>query len=148
MGMHVDYPDWRCDIPFDGMRAEEEIFPEQITTSPLHSDPSLVIDSFVLTPDVLSDLDTPFTVTVKTKVDPSLIESVYFLHPTRPQMPALSYDSEQKAWIGNYNTGIRSRNIFCNNRITARIHSKKNGVGPAKEAFITMQSLETPLKST
>lgn len=64
MGLHVDYPDV-C----EGICTDEIIFPERIMQSDLHPDASLVIDSFMLTPDVLSDKGESFTVTIKTAVD-------------------------------------------------------------------------------
>ncbi len=128
MGIHVDYPD-RC----YGMQTKEIVFSERLMPSNLHSDPSLVVDSFTLTPDTLDDIDTVFTVTVTTSVNPQIIEGVYFLHPTGAAMPALAYNSERNCWEGTYHSGVRSRNIFCNSTIYAWIKGKDGGIGPQAE---------------
>ncbi len=128
MGIHVDYPD-SC----DGMYAEESVFEEHTTVSGLYHDPTLVIDVFTLSPDILSDKNEEFTVTVKTAVDPERIENVYFLHPTQPEMPALEYDPNDRVWRGTYKSGSRAFNIFCNPKITAWIKAKDGGIGPRAE---------------
>ena len=128
MGLHVDYPDL-C----NGMSAEEKVFSENIESSSIHSDPTLVIDSFEMIPSIISSNSERVMFKVKTSVSPSLIENIYFLHPTQPQMPTFKYNSEKNIWECATTTGNRYRNIFCNTKIYARIRGKDGGVGPAVE---------------
>ncbi|MGN1410154.1 MAG: hypothetical protein ACI4XJ_08255 [Eubacteriales bacterium] len=134
MGIHIDYPD-SC----DGVRTEETVFSENNTPSSIHPDSSLVIKSFTVTPDVLPDTDERFTVCVKTDVEPERIENIYFLHPTMPQMPALNYDEEDGVWKGEFSSGTRALNIFCNPTINAWIRAKDGGVGPRAECRIKIR---------
>lgn len=122
-----------------GMNTKEQVFPERIRQSNLHFDPALKIDSFVITPDILSDKGETFIVSVKTAVDQQQIEAVYYLHPTQPQMPELTYDPEKKLWIGTFDSGKRAQNIFCNGTILAWIKGKNGGVGPRAECSVRVQ---------
>ena len=128
LGAYVDYPDL-C----EGIHAESIVFPERAEQSPLHTDPTLVIDRLAVTPQVLSDLDEPFTVTAWTRADPAKIEGIYFLHPSKAQMPAMTYQPQKDCWEAVSRTGTRALNIFCNTKITARIRGIDGGVGPAAE---------------
>lgn len=134
MGIHADYPDI-C----EGIRTEQKIFPERTTFSEIHADPSLIIDSFTITPDILSDHNEKFTVTAKTKIDPDMIESIYYLHPAYPMMKELEYDPEKNIWLDTSDSGTRSSNIFCNSTIFAWIRTKNGGIGPKAECKITIR---------
>ncbi|MBQ4082216.1 MAG: hypothetical protein IJC55_02860 [Clostridia bacterium] len=133
LGLYVEYAD-TC----QGMTAKQRVFEENNRESPLHFDDTLRIDSFTLTPDFIADIDSLFTVNIKTSVAPQKIESVYFLHPTIAQMPALCYDAKSDVWTATFNTGERCRNIFCNSTLTAWIHTKDGGVGPRATCKIDM----------
>ena len=128
MGIHVDYPD-AC----QGLLTEEIVFQEHPTPSNLYVDPSLTIDSFEIAPEILEESGGKFTVTVKTAVPMELIESVYYLHPAKPMMSELEYDPEKQLWSAVSDTGDRSKNIFCNSKVTAWIKAKDGGVGPRAE---------------
>lgn len=134
MGIHVDYPDI-C----NGMESEVTVFSERLVPSELYYDASLVIDSFVLNPDVLSDKGGKVSVTVKTKVVPELIEGVYYLHPACSEMIGLEYNPDTDLWVGKSEYGVRSHNIFCNTKIMAWIKAKDGGVGPRKECDVRMR---------
>jgi len=125
LGIFVDYPE-----NVDGMDAEEVVFEEWQKPSVLFQDPRLVIDSLEVAPQIFSDQDMEFTVTVKSGVKAEQIEAVYFVHPTQPQMPALTYDPRQDRWTGTFRTGQRCFNIFCNPKLSAWIKGKDGGVGP------------------
>ena len=128
LGAYVEYPEL-C----EGIRTESVVFPERTEPSPLHADPTLVIDRLTVTPEVISDLDEPFTVTAWTRADPARIEEIYFVHPSKAQMPVMTYRPEKGCWEADNRTGTRALNIFCNTKITARIRGKDGGVGPAAE---------------
>lgn len=134
LGIHVDYPDL-C----DGIDTEKRIFPERFMPSELYSDPVLRIDSFTLTPEVLSDQGGVFTVTIDTNVDPERIESVYFVHPTEAVMAELIYDQEKRNWSGTFEAGARKRSIFCNTTAYAWIKAKDGGVGPRAECNVKLK---------
>jgi len=125
MGIYVDYPNL-C----DGMDTQETVFEEYSTAVELYHDPTLVIDRFTISPEVLSDRNETFTVMVKTAVDMEQIENIYIIHPTAPEMPALQYDQKSQVWHGTYTSGARAFNIFCNPRIAAWIKAKNGGIGP------------------
>lgn len=139
MGLYADYT-----VDCDGIAAEERIFPEEPIPSGLHPDGRLLIDSFSIEPDTLTDRNAPFTVTVRTQVPPEEIEEVIFLHPTMPMMPALTYDSERNVWQGRFNTGKRSGNIFVNTEIYARIRAKNGGVGPTRKLNVRTRYIRDP----
>lgn len=107
--------------------------------SELYSDPVLRIDSFTLTPEVLSDQGGVFTVMVDTNVDPERIESVYFVHPTEAVMAELIYDQEKRNWSGTFEAGARKRSIFCNTTAYAWIKAKDGGVGPRAECNVKLK---------
>ena len=127
LGIYVNYPDL-C----EGMTTETVVFPERARNSNLYSDPTLVIESLEVTPDVFSDKGTRFAVTVKTAVEPERIEGIYYIHPTNPEMNSLRYDPDTGLWRGESGTGYRPLSIFCNSEIKAWIRTKDGGVGPRK----------------
>ena len=127
MGLYFEFPDIE-----NGMNAIPDIVEEQPIATRVYSDPTLVIETFEITPDVIPDTDAEFVVKVKTNVPAEDIEAVYFLHPTKPQVPRLRYDSQKNCWFGVFKTGRRSLNIFCNSEIYAWIKSKHGGIGPKK----------------
>lgn len=131
LGLHVDYPDV-C----EGMRTEEIVFPEHPIPSNLHADPSLVIDSFTITPDTLTRDAEQFTVRVKTEVPAKKIEGVYYLHPSISLMNELQYVPERKIWQASSDSGKRSWNLFANTTITAWIMAKDGGVGPRAQCKV------------
>ena len=73
MGAYIAYPGA---VP--GIVAEERIFPERYTPSRLHYDPSLLINSFTVTPADYNAKGDTITVKVKTTF-PRKIENVYFI---------------------------------------------------------------------
>ena len=103
---------------------------EMLKTSKLHPDESLAIGSIEVTPDVIEDTDCEYTVTVKTSVNQEQIEVVYLILPTKPNMPALAYNSEMKAWRGTFRTGNRRHNIFLHSKVVVWIKSRDGGIGP------------------
>lgn len=127
MGLYLELPDVE-----NGIEGAPTVLKEKPTVPTVHSDPSLVIDSLTVTPDVIPDTEVEITVKVKTAVPKDDIEAVYFLHPTKPQMPSLRYDAAEDSWKGVYKTGRRCLNIFCNNSVYAWIRSKNGGIGPKK----------------
>ena len=133
MGLYFEFPEVE-----NGMIAAPNTVREKPTVPTVHSDPSLVIDSLSITPDVIPDTEVEITVKVKTAVPKDDIEAVYFLHPTKPQMPSLRYDVEDDSWKGVYKTGKRSLNIFCNNTVYAWIKDKNGGIGPKKYQKISV----------
>lgn len=137
MGIYVGYPDF-----FNGICTRETVFEESAASPELYHDSSLVIDNLAIHPDVLSDKNEEFTVTVKTAVSPDRIENVYLILPTRPEMPALNYDPNDCAWHGTYTSGTRASNIFCNPKITAWIKAKDGGIGPRAHCDIKLRYSE------
>jgi hypothetical protein len=127
MGLYFEFPDIE-----NGMNAIHDIVEEHPISTRVYSDPTLVIETFDITPDVIPDTDAEFVVKVKTNVPAEDIEAVYFLHHTKPQVPSLRYDSQKNCWFGVFKTGRRSLNIFCNSEIYAWIKSKHGGIGPKK----------------
>ncbi len=134
MGLHVDYPE-QC----DGMHAEEIVFEERNSLPEIYYDPKLRIESFEITPDIFSDKEQNFSVSVRTEVDSESIEAVYFLHPTVPTTYELEYDEQKGCWTGNYESFDRASSIFCNPSGIAWITSKEGGVGPKKECEIAVR---------
>lgn len=133
MGLYFEFPDVE-----NGMIAAPNTVREKPTVPAVHSDPSLVIDSLSVTPDVIPDTEVEITVKVKTAVPKEEIEAVYFLHPTKPQMPSLRYDATENCWKGVFKTGRRCLNIFCNNTVYAWIKAKNGGIGPKKYRKISV----------
>lgn len=127
MGAYFEFPDVS-----DGMKAATFTVSEKPIPKSVHSDDSLVIDSLSITPDVISDTDTKIVVKATTSVPFEKIQAVYFLHPTKPQASRLGYDPKENCWRGEFNTGKRSLNIFCNSDVFAQIRSGDGGIGPKK----------------
>ena len=120
------------------LMATPNIVSEKPTVTRVYSDPSLVIDSLDITPDVIPDTDTEIVVKVKTKVPMEDIESVYFLHPTKPQVSRLRFESQENCWKGVFKTGRRCLNIFCNSEVYAWIRSKRGGIGQKRYRRISI----------
>lgn len=134
MGIYVDYPE-QC----NGMCAEETVFEERNSLPDIYFDATLKIDSFEVTPDVFSDREQDFSVSVKTAVDANEIEAVYFLHPTVPVTSELEYDAKTGLWTGNYSSYDRASSIFCNSSAVVWIKSKTGGIGPKSECKIDVK---------
>lgn len=139
MGLYFEYPDVQ-----DGIEALQNVLPEKDLVSGAYADDTLVIDSFAVTPQVLYQYDCEFEVIVKTKVPYERIETVYFLHPTQPQMPSLQYDPIKDVWYGRYRTGDRRFQIFSNSKIYAVIKAKDGGIGPKKYQSFSVVYGELP----
>ena len=133
MGLYFEFPDVE-----NGIKATANVIKEKPTLPSVHSDPSLVIDSLTVTPDVIPDTEVEIVVRVKTAVPMENIEAVYFLHPTKPQMPSLRYDATEDCWKGVFKTGKRCLNIFCNSEVYAWIKAKNGGIGPKKYQKISV----------
>ena len=133
MGLYFEFPNVE-----NGMIAAPTVIKEKPTLPTVHSDPTLVIDSLTVTPDAIPDTEVEITVRVKTSVPMENIEAVYFLHPTKPQMPNLRYDAAEDCWKGVFKTGKRCLNIFCNNEVYAWIKAKNGGIGPKKYQKISV----------
>jgi len=131
LGLYIGYPEC-C----DGLKAERFIMDEVAPKSRLHTDDRLIIDSIEIAPDVIDDTDCEYTITVKTDVPYEKIEAVYCILPTKPSMPALSYNAELKAWQGTFRTGNRRFNIFVNREAVAWIKSRDGGIGPQSSCEI------------
>lgn len=125
MGIYFEFPN-----ADDGIGAPQAVIQEKQILPSEHFDRSLVIDTLSVTPNVIPDTDCEITVRVVTKVPYEKIQSVYFLLPTKPQMPRLSYDSKEDCWVGYFKTGNRRSNIFCNTEVYAWIKAKDGGIGP------------------
>ena len=125
LGMYIGYPEC-C----NGVEAERFVMDELAPASRLHSDDRLTIESLEVTPDIISDTDCEYTVTVKTDVPCEQIEAVYCILPTKPSMPALSYNAELNVWQGTFRTGNRRLNIFLRREMIAWIKSRDGGIGP------------------
>lgn len=134
LGMYVGYPDC-C----DGLTAERFVMDEIAPTSRLHADDRLVIDSVEVTPDVINDTDCEYTVTVRTSVAREEIEAVYCVLPTKPSMPALSYNPDINAWQETFRSGNRRSNIFVNREVLAWIKSRDGGIGPQSSREINVR---------
>ena len=139
MGLYFEFPD----VP-DGMRATRNVVKESLTLPSVCSNPSLVIDALSITPDVIPDTDVEIVVRARTNVPIEDIEAVYFLHPTKPQMPSLKYDPQDNCWKGVFKTGKRCLNIFCNTDVYAWIKAKNGGIGPKKHQKIKISYSEIP----
>lgn len=142
MGLYFEFPD-----VLDGMISAPNIVQEKPIVTGVYSDPSLIIKSISVTPEVIPDTDAEITVRVRTDVPFEDIEAVYFLHPTKPQMPGLRYDPQEDCWKGVFKTGRRSLNIFCNSVVYAWIKSKKGGIGPKKYTKIATSYFNTADKT-
>ncbi len=132
LGIYIVYPD-----QINGIETPQKIIEEKVNESRLHKDCSLVIDKINVSPDVITDLDCEYTITVETHVEPEKIEAVYCILPTQPQMPALTYNDTLKLWQGKFKSGNRRANIFCNSTVVAWIKSKDGGLGPKATVAVT-----------
>lgn len=137
MGLYFEFPDVN-----DGMLTVQNTVDEKPITTRVYGDSSLIIDSLLITPEPITDTDAEIIVKVKTNVPTKEIESVYFLHPTKPQVPRLRYDADENCWCGVFKTGRRSLNIFSNSKVCAWIKSKNGGIGPKKYANISITFLD------
>lgn len=131
LGVYISYPDL-C----NGIETQYMVVDEMKHPSRLHTDNDLEISSIEISPDVIDDVDCEYMITVKTEVPFEKIEAVYCILPTKPSMPALSYNSELKAWQGIFRSGNRRFNIFLNDEVVAWIKSKDGGIGPKKSCEI------------
>lgn len=125
MGFYVDYPNVE-----NGMEAETVILEEYASVPELYYNPQLKIRSFHVTPQDLNVRGEKFKVAVSTDVPKEQIKAIYFMHPTRPQMPALKYDADKQMWYGEYESEDRRFMIFDHTLVSARIYAKDGGVGP------------------
>ena len=99
-------------------------------TGKAYPDSTLTISSIEVSPDVFDDVDTEYTVNVKTDVPPERIDAVFCTLPTTPRMPALFYNKDSGSWQGRFRSGNRRANIFVNNEIVVWIRARDGGIGP------------------
>lgn len=125
MGIFISYPDV-C----NGLNAPKTVIEETEKPGKAYPDSTLTISSIEVSPDVFDDVDTEYTVTVKTDVPPERIDAVFCILPTTPRMPALFYNRESGAWQGRFRSGNRRANIFVNKEIVAWIRARDGGIGP------------------